>query len=782
MPKFTTFSNLLVDVKQSLRDSPVNDQITELGTRTLDNRDYWENNNFNESTLNPYLTGNKETLDSEVVNGIVYRSSIGSFTRYQYSIDALPFVTDPNDGNEIIRVDNYYDKVDNSNEYNLATEGKISFYIYTRENGRPTPDGNIDNYVYRQIVNKFDGYANTKGDTGFYLFKLNWGDGTEIEYTDNPKLLESTVLLYHTYKKPGFYTISGVVYALYSPENQQSIGGWEKFETKILLNPSKNYELNLYDYDNFATIGGITNDSVLVKSAVNLVGINPNNFNDERATLDSIEKINLLDRLQLFNFINKVSDNNLNKFNDFLLPFTEEFQQQQRQSENIYGCTNSEAVNYNGSANTDDESCIFDIFLNFIPPSNNSQVFLYNRGSGDNWDNIKWDYTIPSDYDFHDDIVYNSGQINSFSFESYGGLYSLNTMKESNTFIIINITNLESTLPLIDNNFQLTPLNFSRTQQNIWSRNYENGWYKLEFPNVNSPSVDFNGELEVAITSEGENSDTQTDEGSAEPDLYDVNLTLNNVGGSSNNFANIVNTYGTIENAINGQYYEESDHTIKINFSDNHYLEALTSPTHPDLNFNFVDAGQPNFEFQYERWSFFMPSGDVTIHAQVSTALNPTIYDGRIGIDLTSTNDNYGLPAPVGGTTEVTLDGDNQSVQLNATPEIDTNDWNYEFDKWVIPNSKSPYIGFGDNRTLESQSRTPILHWKSSALDNGLPRTVAIVEAHFTRTGATSGTDNNTGGGNTGGGNKSGGGKTRGGEQESNSGGATPLGGSGLDY
>ena len=48
-----------------------------------------------------------------------------------------------------------------------------------------------------------------------------------------------------------------------------------------------------------------------------------------RATPDSIENINLLDRLELFNFLNKVSGSALDKFNDFLLPFTEEFQQQE---------------------------------------------------------------------------------------------------------------------------------------------------------------------------------------------------------------------------------------------------------------------------------------------------------------------------------------------------------------------------------------------------------------------------------------------------------------------
>ena len=190
------------------------------------------------------------------------------------------------------------------------------------------------------------------------------------------------------------------------------------------------------------------------------------------------------------------------------------------------------------------------------------------------------------------------------------------------------------------------------------------------------------------------------------------------------------------------------------------------------LNFNFVESGQPSFEFQYEKWSFDMPSGDVTIHAQVSTAINPTIYDGRIGIELVSNNNNYGLPAPIGDSTEFILDGDTQSIQLNATPEVDTNDWNYEFDKWVIPNSKSPYIGFGNNRTLESQNRTPILHWKSSA--NELPRTVATLEARFTRTGATSGTNNNN--------DENVGGKRPGDDQQSDPGGATtPLGGTGYD-
>ena len=90
---------------------------------------YWENINFNENTFQPYLTGNLETLETEVRDGIVYRTNIETSVRYQYSVDALPFVTDPNNDNEIIRVDKYYDKEINLNEYNLATEGKINYYL-----------------------------------------------------------------------------------------------------------------------------------------------------------------------------------------------------------------------------------------------------------------------------------------------------------------------------------------------------------------------------------------------------------------------------------------------------------------------------------------------------------------------------------------------------------------------------------------------------------------------------------------------------------------------------
>ena len=381
MAKFTTIENLIRQTYQSIAGEPPTDNRVELGTKTLDNRDYWENINFNEDTFQPYLTGNLETLQTEVRDGIVYLTSIGNFETYQYSVDAQPFVTDPNNGDEIIRLDQYYDKKNNPTEYYLATEGKINYYLYARESGRPTPDGHINNYIGRNTINRFDSYAQNEGDTGFYLFKLNWGDGTSIEYTDNPKLLERSVLLEHFYEKPGFYTISGVVYALFSPEDQQSIGGYERFETNILLNPSKTYEFDLYDYDNFATIGGVDLNSSLIKSSLNTIGINPlNPTDDQRASSENIEKLNLLDKLQLFNFLNKVSDSFLNKFEDLLEPYSGSFDATPTTVLPVLGCTDSNAINYDENATDDNGSCRYRFVVNVTAVS---APYGYTTVSGD---------------------------------------------------------------------------------------------------------------------------------------------------------------------------------------------------------------------------------------------------------------------------------------------------------------------------------------------------------------------------------------------------------------
>ena len=449
MAKFTTIENLINQSYQSIAGKPPTNNRVELGTKTLDNRDFWENINFNEDTFQPYLTDNLETLQTEVRDGIVYRRNIGTSETFQYSIDALPFVTDPNNNDEIIRLDRYYDKKNNSTEYYLATEGKINYYLYARESGRPTPDGHINNYIERSSINRFDSYANREGDTGFYLFKLNWGDGTALEYTDRPKLLERSVLLEHFYDKPGFYTISGVVYALFKPDDgtdRESIGGYERFETNILLNPSKTYEFDLYDYDNFATIGGVDLNSSLIKSSLNTIGINPlDSTDDQRASSENIEELNLLDKLQLFNFLNKVSGSFLDKFEDLLEPYSEEFDATPTILIPVLGCTDSNAINYDENAIDDDGSCQYRFVVNVTAVSS---PYGYTTVSGDTTVNP----TIP--YNTLSSLIDEQG-ITLFAGEATGG--------EFTGWEIISSDNFEDgTIELSDVTSQETQLSVTR--------------------------------------------------------------------------------------------------------------------------------------------------------------------------------------------------------------------------------------------------------------------------------------------------------------------------------
>ena len=329
-----------------------------LGTITINERGDWPDVNYNPATLSPYLTGDKENVEVTVENGkngeliyIPYHTIDPTSATYRFSIDALPFVLNSADEDEIIHVDRYYDRAINPIEYGLATEGKINFYIYPRKDGRTSWMTQPVDKPYKTLVpwmprplftagdpetgvggtNRFNVYAkdgdNAGGPGGFYLFKLNWGDGSNLEYTTDPLLLEGSTLLEHYYEKPGFYKITGVVYASYKGE---AVDSYELFETSIWLNPSKNYSIQMFDYDDFAMIGGVSRNSALSRTSANIMGIDPIKLSnspdlflaDARSSPEVIEKLNLLDKIQLLNYLSKLEGSVLTKYDSLIEPYS----------------------------------------------------------------------------------------------------------------------------------------------------------------------------------------------------------------------------------------------------------------------------------------------------------------------------------------------------------------------------------------------------------------------------------------------------------------------------
>ena len=48
--------------------------------------------------------------------------------------------------------------------------------------------------------------------SGTVNYTIDWGDGSDLEFVQNPKLFDRLESLEHTYEMPGFYTIKGLVY------------------------------------------------------------------------------------------------------------------------------------------------------------------------------------------------------------------------------------------------------------------------------------------------------------------------------------------------------------------------------------------------------------------------------------------------------------------------------------------------------------------------------------------------------------------------------------------
>ena len=99
------------------------------------------------------------------------------------------------------------------------------------------------------------------------------------------------------------------------------------------------------------------------------MGLNPLTLNPENedATPKLIEKLNLLDRLTIFNFLNKINSELNDNFTSLLNPYSIEISDSTEPliDEIIFGCIDSNANNFVEGANTDDGSCNYNFNIGF---------------------------------------------------------------------------------------------------------------------------------------------------------------------------------------------------------------------------------------------------------------------------------------------------------------------------------------------------------------------------------------------------------------------------------
>ncbi|MBT5955619.1 MAG: hypothetical protein HOG97_02560, partial [Candidatus Marinimicrobia bacterium] len=407
--------------------------------------------------------------------------------------------------------------------YELATEGKINLKLEVKRYGRVHPLNplagagtynatqeayfnnfgmNIDIFSNRNSVGAYidnsirrPGVTSISGSNdGCHLFKLNWNDGTELEHTSEPKLLEDSVLFEHFYEKPGFYSITGVIYRV----KDGKLKTWEKFQTNILLNPSPNYELNLLDYNDFASIGGISKDSTLVKSLYNIVGINPlPPYGSANASEEVIEKLNEFDKIQLLNVLGKVDYERIQPYWNFLSPYqtpTDDI------ASFVFGCADSTSGNLNRDA---EDNLITDINGD-LPDDNGYMALNYDPNATIDDGTCIYTYNVTLDV-YPSSVVLDAEEydldlatpiepyVNLTLWDSAGDGWFGQTGNINNARLTINDVNYMLGNNIYEKTFQV------QLDPGVYAWVYQVPWYKYQGQIIYAPYQDYENSWQVAL-------------------------------------------------------------------------------------------------------------------------------------------------------------------------------------------------------------------------------------------------------------------------------------------
>ena len=166
----------------------------------------------------------------------------------------------------------YYDKKIEPEKYK-DTQGPLEaqFYFYP-------------NYVTEKIFDQKRTPMYRDFQEGlFYLYDINWGDGTLNEFTSEPKQIDENTSVYHLYDTSGIFKITGTMLRLQKHLDGSIVGviSNKKFTLKINVNEGSDEDFNFFNTEGYAfipykntvpMIGGYSKQSIYYKSLKRQLG------------------------------------------------------------------------------------------------------------------------------------------------------------------------------------------------------------------------------------------------------------------------------------------------------------------------------------------------------------------------------------------------------------------------------------------------------------------------------------------------------------------------------
>ena len=185
---------------------------------------------------------------------------------------------------------NYYDSKINPEEYNdNVAPLEASFYFYPRHFYNST-------FTFKEIM--IDEY--TAGQ--FYVYDIDWGDGSPKEFTSEPKQINPKTMIYHTYETSGIFEVNGTMLRVKQDEYGKPNGilYYEKFIIRINVNEGLDEDFTFLGSDGFSyipykntspVIGGYSNQSTYYKNIKRQLGFITDEIQTEIKYDDDSDKL-----------------------------------------------------------------------------------------------------------------------------------------------------------------------------------------------------------------------------------------------------------------------------------------------------------------------------------------------------------------------------------------------------------------------------------------------------------------------------------------------------------